>query len=134
MTDTKGIKSGAIMSDRACMAIVHNACLLLVRQTYRGNTFWTFPGGKVEPGEEPEQTAVREVKEEVNLRVKAKSLLYQGARQSGEGTYYCYLGEVSGGEATLGCDPELHELRWFAIQEIKDHPEVARILDRLNSV
>ncbi|MFN8486702.1 MAG: NUDIX hydrolase [Caldilineaceae bacterium] len=114
------------------MAILHNSCLLLVRQTYRGNTFWTFPGGKVEPGEEPEQTAVREVEEETNLRVKAKSLLYQGVRKNGEGTYYCYLGKIIGGEARLGCDPELHELRWFPIQEIKDHPEVARILDRLN--
>lgn len=31
---------------------------------------WEFPGGKIEPGESPEQAAVREVAEETGLRVR----------------------------------------------------------------
>ncbi|MBC8232939.1 NUDIX hydrolase [bacterium] len=42
------------MSDRACVAILNEGKILMVRQTYRGRTFWTFPGGSIEPDETPQ--------------------------------------------------------------------------------
>ena len=36
---------------------------------------WEFPGGKVEPGESPEEAIVREIKEELGADVKVTSLL-----------------------------------------------------------
>jgi len=117
------------------MAILQEEHILLVRQTYRDRTFWTFPGGGIEPDETPKEAAVRETKEEVNLEVKALRLLYQGPRMSGEGTYYCYLGQIVRGQVALGNDPELsddvqelHEARWFPVQEVQNHPEVSRVL------
>jgi mutator protein MutT len=32
---------------------------------------WEFPGGKIEPGESPQQCAVRECREEIGVEVKA---------------------------------------------------------------
>jgi 8-oxo-dGTP diphosphatase len=122
------------MADRACVALLHHQHILLVRQTYRGSTFWTFPGGGIGAGETPVAAAIREVKEETGLDIAIRGSLAQRPRTSGTGMYYCYLGYPIGGQALLGCDPELpltaqelHELRWFAIATMQTHPEIQAI-------
>jgi 8-oxo-dGTP diphosphatase len=55
-------------------AVVHDASgrLLLVRRgrdPHRGR--WSLPGGRVEPGESPQQAVEREVREETGLAVRA---------------------------------------------------------------
>ena len=46
--------------------------ILLVRQADTGR--WSTPGGVIEPGEAPEQAAIREVHEETGLAVVIDSL------------------------------------------------------------
>src|SRR3954449_5999972 len=54
-------------------AVVHDPAgrLLLVQRghdPHRGR--WSLPGGRIEPGESPEQAVVREVREETGLEVR----------------------------------------------------------------
>lgn len=37
--------------------------------------FWEFPGGKVEPGERPEEALVREIHEEMRCRIRVERAL-----------------------------------------------------------
>lgn len=37
--------------------------------------FWEFPGGKMEPGESPEQALIREVREELDTRIEVGELI-----------------------------------------------------------
>ena len=45
---------------------------VFVKANYK--SYWTFPGGVVDPGETPKQAAVREVHEEVNIDVDIDSV------------------------------------------------------------
>jgi ADP-ribose pyrophosphatase YjhB (NUDIX family) len=52
--------------------------------------FWKFPGGRKEPGETAEETAVREIQEETGLIIYKPKLLSEESR----GNHWFYLFEV----------------------------------------
>src|ERR1700760_2351181 len=60
----------------AC-ALVDTDKRILLAQRPEGKTLaglWEFPGGKVEPGERPEQTLIRELHEEIGITVSEPCL------------------------------------------------------------
>ncbi len=122
------------MGDRACVAIIENEQVLMVRQTYRGEIIWTFPGGSIEPEETAEAAAIREVHEEIGLDVRIDRCLYHGQRQRASGSYTCFNGTIVGGTLRLGEDmtpdgaAELHEVAWLPLNSLHDNPEVLRAL------
>jgi 8-oxo-dGTP pyrophosphatase MutT (NUDIX family) len=79
---------------------------------------WTFPKGKVEVGEEPEQAALREVGEETGLRVRladeagVTSYVDQRGRQK---TARYWTMEVLSGE--FAANAEVDELRWLPLDD-----------------
>ena len=55
-----------------------SAALVLTRRSARLRRHagqWAFPGGRVDPGETPEETALREMHEEIGLELDAGSIL-----------------------------------------------------------
>ena len=61
----------------AAVALVDADGRVLLAQRPPGKTLaglWEFPGGKIEPGETPEETIVREVREEIGVETKVACL------------------------------------------------------------
>lgn len=55
-----------------CAAVIIREKSVLITLRPQGKKlggFWEFPGGKVDPGETPEQALVREIKEELDIEI-----------------------------------------------------------------
>jgi 8-oxo-dGTP diphosphatase len=100
-------------------AIVRHGRVLAARRTAPASAAgrWEFPGGKVEPGETDAESLVREVEEELGVRITVDRWL-PGEERIGE-TYVLRvaLASMDDGEPT----PTEHDaVRWLAGDELDD--------------
>jgi 8-oxo-dGTP diphosphatase len=89
--------------------------LLLVHEDY-GKRRWGLPGGRHEPGESIEETAIREAKEETNFDVELGDLIgeYSIVSASGEHLLDASIFEATiiGGEMRPQ-EGEIDDIGWF---------------------
>lgn len=99
-------------------AIVTSALGVLVGRRNDGEPPWTFIAGEVEPGESPEDAAVREVKEETGCLVRAGEII--GERDhpaTGRHMVYLAAHPTHGTDVFVGDEAELAEVRWVSLAE-----------------
>ena len=111
-------------------------------ERHRGDLhYFTFPGGHIDEGEKPEQTAIRETMEELGLEVVIKKLV---ARMSWQGKWqYYFLVTVTGGTFGTGTGEEMHHPSpergtyhpiWMPLKNVSSQPllphEMADLLQK----
>lgn len=99
------------------VAIITGLPGVLIGRRRDGTPPWTFPGGKIEPGESPEGAAVREVLEETGLRVRETGVIGQRMHpRTGVPITYVAAMHVDGADA-VAAGEELDEVRWVRLPE-----------------
>lgn len=103
-----------------CVLVKRGAQVLLVRRRYPPKAGdWCLPAGFIEVGESPEDSAVREVREETGLTVRITGLVDSWASDEDPRTpvvSYAFTAVVIGGTLEAGDDAE--EARFFGAEEI----------------
>jgi ADP-ribose pyrophosphatase YjhB (NUDIX family) len=92
----------------AVLAEHEGQVLLVKRKMDPAKGSWCLPGGFMEMGETPQETASREVKEETGLKVEITDLIdvYYYEDYRGSGVLIMYKGQVVGGTPKPGDDAE----------------------------
>jgi 8-oxo-dGTP pyrophosphatase MutT (NUDIX family) len=102
----------------ASVALIHKDKVLLIqrsRKPYFG--MWSLPGGRLEPGETPEQAAQREVLEETGLncfRLMPIRTMYLGER----GQFLLQVFATEGFEGEIVISDEISDYRWVRPGEL----------------
>jgi 8-oxo-dGTP diphosphatase len=99
-----------------------NKILLGKRKGSHAEGCWSCPGGHVEFGETPEETCIREVREEFNINVKnIKQSTYQTHIFPDVNKHYITLyliSEYDYGEAKIMEPDKCSEFGWFALDKL----------------
>jgi 8-oxo-dGTP pyrophosphatase MutT (NUDIX family) len=99
-------------------AIVTSHAGVLIARRNDGKPPWTFIAGKIEPGESPADAAVREVKEETGLRIRAGGILGRRVHpKTGRTMVYMAARPTHGTDVFVGDTEELAEVRWATPDE-----------------
>ncbi len=109
-------------SPASAVALVHDGQVLMVRRKFEPFAGqWTLPSGFMEYGEDPEQTAVRELREELAVEVELTGLvdvLMERGDPRGPCLLVVYTGRIAHGEPTAGDDAS--EVRAFPLNNLPE--------------
>jgi 8-oxo-dGTP diphosphatase len=100
-------------------AVIHDGDRIFATQRGYGEfkDGWEFPGGKMEPGETPQQALVREIREELDTEIQVGELLETVEYDYPDFhlTMHCFWCTVTSGELVL---KEHEASKWLAKSEL----------------
>lgn len=113
------------MSIEVAAAVIIRDNKLLATQRGYGDykDWWEFPGGKIEPGESPEEALKREIREELDAEISIgeKFISVEYDYPKFHLVMHCFLCELESDEVVLKehesakwlCKDEFNTLRWL---------------------
>ena len=111
------------------MILIEDGKVALIERNRHGQVYYLFPGGRIESGEWPTETAIREVAEELGLVVEVQRLVAQVSFR-GQSQYF-FLAERIGGEFGSGAGEEMSSPvtskrgsftpMWMPLEELDQH-------------
>ena len=114
MTAGEGKREKPAKTVRVAAAIICDKGRIFATQRGYGKfkDGWELPGGKIEPGETPQEAAEREIQEELDTQIKVGKLfdVVEYDYPDFHLTMYCYLCRVLSGNLTL---KEHEAARWL---------------------
>ncbi len=113
----KTSSTGPIIKAASACVWREGKVLLVQRGQPPGAGFWSLPGGKLEPGEEPIVAAVRELREETGLSADLSILVgVYPIRMADRGfDIHCFAGFAHDGEAKAASDARA--IKWVTPAE-----------------
>lgn len=95
---------------------------VLVGKRNDGTPPWTFIAGEIEPGESAADAAIREVKEEADLRVVAagREIARRVHPKTGRTMIYLACSPTGNTDVIVGDPEELAEVRWISLAEVDE--------------
>lgn len=102
----------------AKIVLVNDDDILMVRHSY-GQPYWTFPGGGIKKGEEPVEAVLREVREEVGLKIDEPVFLgkVKNSYEYKDDTIWAYYGSTKDRDFKID-DFEIVEAKWFNLKNL----------------
>ncbi|MCI8965130.1 MAG: NUDIX hydrolase [Clostridia bacterium] len=111
--------SGAILLDE-------NNKILLIHRNTKEMKQWELPGGKIEKGEIPEDTCIRELKEELDIQIEI--LKYIDCKEFEDNgiilKYNWYKCKIIKGTAKL-MEDKFDDIRYFSMNELIENKELS---------
>jgi 8-oxo-dGTP pyrophosphatase MutT (NUDIX family) len=120
----------------SCFIKKNNEILILKRsrnvKTYKGK--WATVSGYVEKNEKPEQTALKEIREEIGVEAKLirKGKIVHVKDDEGGWFVHPFLFEIKSGNIKI--DWEHVEYKWIKPEEIKNYDTVPMLKEALENV
>jgi 8-oxo-dGTP diphosphatase len=101
-----------VTTGAAAIVFDQDGRVLVVKENY-DRFRWSFPGGRLEAGETPEQACVREAREETGADVVVRELVGRYGLDNGFEAY-AFVCDLLAGVPALQPGDELSEVTWLA--------------------
>jgi ADP-ribose pyrophosphatase YjhB (NUDIX family) len=118
---------------RVGVIIIENGKILLVKHSKNNREYWVIPGGRVKTKETLKEAAEREIREELNLEINLKKLLYvkEIILKNRHILNIFFLAKRKRGKLLVKPTPVLKEGRFFPVDmldKIKFLPPIAKTI------
>ncbi|MDO8664691.1 MAG: NUDIX hydrolase [Candidatus Liptonbacteria bacterium] len=117
-----------------------NGKVLIIKRSKKNEVlpeYWDIPGGTLEDGEDPATGAIREVKEETNLKIHNPSFYFEKSNidknKNRQFVTLVFFAKYLGDEIALNPD-EHDEYKWIDISEVGNYKTVDYLVSCLNDL